>query len=456
MSEHDVIVIGAGPGGEVCSSQLAGEGLDVVLVERELVGGECAYWACMPAKALLRPGELLAETQRVPGAREAVTGELDPQAVLRRRDEVVHNFDDSGQLPWIEKRDIALRRGHARLVGDRHVVVDEEELRARRAVVVAVGSGSLIPPVDGLSELELWTSREGTTAKQIPERLLVLGGGVVGCELAQAWVTLGSRVVLIEAAPRLLPFEEPFASEQLADSLRELGVEVELGQAVSTARRDPGGDVVLTQEDGCSFAGDELLVAVGRQPHTSDLGLETVGLEPGKTIDVDDHMRVLGHDWLYAVGDVNGRSLLTHAAKYQARVAAATIMNREMRAIGDGPDSPRVVFTEPQIAAVGPTLERALEAGLPARAVDAAIGRTPGASFVGKGAPASARLVVDGERQVMIGATFTGPQVADWLHAATIAIQGEVPLQRLMHAVPAFPTRTEVWQALIDGWLALD
>jgi pyruvate/2-oxoglutarate dehydrogenase complex dihydrolipoamide dehydrogenase (E3) component len=455
VSEHDVIVLGAGPAGEVACGLLAGEGLEVAVVERELVGGECAFWACMPSKALLRPGELLAEDRRVPGV---PAGELDAEKVLERRDQVIHDLDDASQLPWLEDRGITLYRGQARFDGPRSIAVKTEDgatemLTARRAVIIAVGSGAAIPPVPGLREIAPWTNREATTAKHVPSSMIVLGGGAVGCEMAQAWSSLGSLVTLVESMDGLLPGAEPFAGRLVAESLREQGVEVHTGATATEAARGSEGGFRLSVESGEDLVADELLVCVGRRPHTDDLGLETIALEPGATIRVDSQMRVPHHaDWLYAVGDVNGRALVTHAGKYQAAIAAATIMNRAASADWDGPLTPQVVFTEPQVASVGYTLKRALEAGIRARAVEGDPGATPGGSFIGKGGRSGARIVVDEQREVIVGATFVGPEIAESLQAATVAVVGEVPLRRLAHAMPAFPTRSEMWLRLLADW----
>jgi dihydrolipoamide dehydrogenase len=369
---------------------------------------------------------------------------------------VIHDLDDSVQLPWIEDLGITLIRGSARLQspadgGERRVCVGERTYEAGRAVVIATGSAAAMPPIPGLRDAEPWTNRQATTVKKVPDSLLILGGGVVGVELAQAWSRLGARVVLVEALPRLLAREEPFAGEQVADALREHGVEIHVGVKATAVSRD-GAGFTLTLEDGSELLGDELLVAVGRRPLTDDIGIDAFGLEPGKTIDVDDQMRVAGYDWLFAIGDVNGRALLTHMGKYQARAAADVIFGRDAHVTEDGARSPRVVYTDPQVAAVGLTLSGALDAGIQARAVDVETSGSAGASFYGRGTPGTARIVVDTDRGVIVGATFTGFEVAEFIHAATIAIVGEVPLERLWHAIPAFPTRSELWLKLLEGY----
>jgi len=445
----DVIVIGAGPAGEVAAGKLAERGRAVALVERELVGGECSYWACMPSKALLRPGELFDELWRVPGVPDPER--LDVDEVLHRRDEVIHQLDDSAQMPWLEERGVTLLRGEARLIGERRLAIDrpdgdELQCEAREAVIVATGSGALLPPIPGLADARPWTNREATTADAVPETLLVLGGGVVGVELAQAWSSLGAHVTLIEAADRLIAREEPFASMQVAEGLQRRGVELRIGASATAVERGADDRVTVALEDGERLAGHELLVGIGRRPRTDDLGLETVGLEPGKPLEVDDRMRVEGAPWLYAIGDVNGRAQLTHMGKYQARVAVDAICGGErLRARGDGPTAPRAIFTDPAVAAVGHTLASAQAAGIEARAVDRDTSGTAGASFHGRNAPGTTRFVVDVERELLVGATFVGPDVAELLHAATIAIVGEVPFATLEHAVPAFPTRSELW-----------
>ncbi|GAA2215832.1 NAD(P)/FAD-dependent oxidoreductase [Nonomuraea monospora] len=465
--EFDVIVIGAGPAGENVIARAARGGLTAAIVEESLVGGECSYFACIPSKALLRPVELAGEAARAPGLSP---GPIDAAAVLARRDEVVSHLDDTRAAGALKTVPATLYRGRGRIAGPKQVEVALTDggtalIRARHAVVLATGSTPIVPPIPGLAEAEPWTSHEVTAVRTVPRRFAVLGGGAVACEMAQALHGLGAtETTMILRGGSPLRRMEPFAGRLVADAFTASGIGMRTNTQVTKVERPVrNGEVTIHLTDGPPVVADELLVATGRVAATADLGVEAAGLVPGEPVEVDDSMRATGVEggWLYAVSDVSGRNLLTHMGKYQARLCGDVLVARAkgqpedlpgMRDTATRYGAPQVVFTDPQIGTVGLTEEEARSAGYHVRAVEYDLGAVSGAYLREPGYQGRAKAVVDEARQVLLGVTFAGPGVAELVHSATIAVTAEVPLERLWHAVPSFPTVSEVWLRLLETY----
>ncbi len=445
MSErYDAVVIGAGPAGEVAASRLPKLGLRTALIERELVGGECAYWACIPSKTLLRPPDVRAEACHAPGLSEP---EQRWEEIVEYRNYMIRNLDDSAAAKGYEDSGIRVYKGEGRITAPGRIAVGSDELKAER-IVIATGSDPAIPPIAGLEETGYWTNREATTLSEIPRDVVVLGGGPVGIELGQMLRRYGAEVTIVQASGRLIDREDPAVGELIADSLREEGIELRLGQQAKAARAE-NGRRFLQLEDGVELDAEQLLIATGRRPRAAGVGLQALGVDPDErgAIPIDERCRVT--DGVWAIGDVTGVSLFTHVGKYQARIVVDDIAGREPRA--DYRAIPRVVFSDPEIAAVGLTSEQARANGVDVAEGRADLIRIARTETYGKGLGGQLGVLADRERRVLVGAWAVGPLAGEWIHQAVLAVKLETSVEVLRDTVAQFPTFSEAYLSAVEA-----
>ncbi|GIF77703.1 dihydrolipoyl dehydrogenase family protein [Asanoa siamensis] len=479
-SEWDVIVVGGAPPGETISLYSSQAGLSVALVEQDRVGGECLYWACMPSKALLLPVQARNLAVDLPGMRQLVNGRrVDADAVMARRDEITYHHDDKQSVDVMLSNGVDVLRGRGRLAAPRTVEVSDNgrtrEITARAAVVLAPGTDSAMPPIAGLADAKPWRSRDVTNVHEVPRRVVVIGGGIVACEAATWLRGLGvEELTLVFPGERLMAMKEPFAGDLVREAFEADGIVVRTGTPVTAVARERvddrgigrrhGGPVTVTVGEGEQIVADEVLVATGRVPNSREIGLDTVDVATTSRgfVEVDDHMTVPGTDWLYVLGDLNGRALLTHMGKYHARIAGEVIAARAAgRPLDDRPynpytdladrdGAPQVVFCDPEVASVGLTEAEARDRGIAVEMVERDFAGIDGARLAREHYVGRAKLVLDRAGDTLVGATFVGPGVSELLHAATVAVIGRVPVGALRHAVASFPTISEIWLYLLE------